>query len=149
MTVDRQAQWLCRITAVINWTVSVPGIVYPVGVVATYGGQSTYPFLVRLINGWVFMFGWMFWETGRNVRAKSVLLKYNWIEKSVVALAVTLGYFMGETPPRLMFSVFLTNWLWIPVIIYYDLAVRRLVRSVATNGAAPELKSKERGEETC
>ena len=61
MTVDKQAQWLCRITAVINWTVSVPGIVDPTGVAAAYGGQVNYPFLVRLINGGVFMFGCMVW----------------------------------------------------------------------------------------
>ena len=128
MTVDKQAQWLCRITAVINWTVSVPGIVDPTGVAAAYGGRVNYPFLVRLINGWVFMFGCMFWETGRDVAAKSVLLKYNWIEKSVVATTVTLAYLVGEAPPRLMLSIFLTNWLWIPVIIHYDVAVRRLVR---------------------
>ena len=30
-----------------------------------------------------------------------------------------------------MLSIFLTNWLWIPVIIHYDVAVRRLVRRSA------------------
>ena len=136
MTIDKQAQWLCRITAVINWTLSVPGIVDPIRVAAVYGGRLDYPFLVRLINGWVFMFGCMFWETGRNVRTKSVLFKYNWIEKSVVAITVTLGYLMGETPPRLMFSVFLTNWLWIPVIIYYDRAVRQSTVEIVTSPSA-------------
>jgi hypothetical protein len=28
-------------------------------------------------------------------------------------------------------SVLLTNWLWIPVILHYDLAVRRLLKGVA------------------
>ena len=44
------------------------------------------------------MFGCMFWETGRDVAAKAVLLKYNWIEKSVVAITVTLAYLVGEVP---------------------------------------------------
>jgi len=34
-----------------------------------------------------------------------------------------------------MISVLLTNWIWIPVILYYDLAVRRLVRGAATGVA--------------
>jgi hypothetical protein len=134
MTTERQAQWLCRVTAVINWSLSVPAIVNPAGVAAAYGADLNYPFLVRLINGWVFMFGCMFWETGRDVRKKSVLFKYNWIEKSVVAVVVTVAYLAGDAPPRLMASVFLTNWLWIPVIIYYDLAVRRLIRDATIAG---------------
>jgi hypothetical protein len=32
-----------------------------------------------------------------------------------------------KAPPRLMVLIVLTNWLWIPVIVYYDLAVRKLV----------------------
>lgn len=126
MNVDQQARWLCRVTAVINCTVSIPAMVDPVGVAAAYGAEVSHPFLVRLINGWVFMFGCMFWETGRDVRAKAALFKYNWIEKSVVAIVVTIGYLAGDAPPRLMLSVIATNWLWIPVVLYYDVAIRRL-----------------------
>lgn len=136
MTTERQAQWLCRVTALINWTVSLPGIVDPAGVSAAYGSELSHPFLVRLINGWVFMFGCMFWETGRDVRGKLALFKYNWIEKSVVAVAITLAFLSGEAPPRLMISIVLTNWLWIPVILYYDLSVRRLGRGAAATGTA-------------
>ena len=136
MTIDRQAQWLCRVTAIINWTVSLPVIIDPVGAAAFYGSEVSHPFLLRLINGWVFMFGCMFWETGRDVRAKSALFKYNWIEKSVPAGVVTLAYLTGEAPPKLMLSVLLTNWLWIPVVFYYDRAVRRLspVRNARDRG---------------
>ena len=28
-------------------------------------------------------------------------------------------------PPRLMLLIVLTNWLWIPAIAWYDVAVRR------------------------
>jgi hypothetical protein len=136
MTLEGQAQWLRRVTALVNWTVSLPGIVDPAAVAAAYGSELSHPFLVRLINGWVFMFGCMFWETGRDVRGKLALFEYNWIEKSVVATAVTLAFLSGEAPPRLTVSVVLTNWLWIPVILYYDLSVRRLVRSVGTTAAA-------------
>jgi hypothetical protein len=138
MTVDRQAQWLCRICAMINWAVSVPAIVNPTFVAAAYGAQLSHPFLLRLINGWVFMFGCMFWETGRDVFGKSALFKYNWIEKSVVATTVTLAYLGGEAPQRVMISILLTNWLWIPVVFYYDFAVRRLVHSAATTAPQPK-----------
>jgi hypothetical protein len=62
------------------------------------------------------------------VRAKCALLKYNWIEKTITATAITAGYFAGDVPARLMFLIVLTNWLWIPFILWGDLAVRRLVR---------------------
>jgi hypothetical protein len=42
-----------------------------------------------------------------------------------VHVAVTIGYFSGEAPVRLFVLIILTNWLWIPVIAYYDLAIRR------------------------
>jgi hypothetical protein len=132
MTLERQAQLLCRINAIINWTVSPRGILNPVGMATAFGGGApNYPFVIRLWSAFIFMFGCMFWETSRNVRAKSALFKYNWIEKSITGLAVTLGYFAGEAPPRLMFLIVLTNWLWIPAIIFYDLAVRRAVRNAA------------------
>ncbi len=130
MTIDKQAQWLCRANAIINWTLSIRGILAPVGMAATFGIFPDYPFVFRLWSGFVFMFGCMFWETGRDVRAKSILFKYNWIEKSVTALAVTIGYFMGDVPVRLMLLIILTNWLWIPAVIYYDFAVRRLIRNI-------------------
>jgi hypothetical protein len=130
VTVERQAQLLCRINAIINWTLAPRGIVSPAAMAAAFGGMPpNYPFVIRLWSAFVFMFGCMFWETGRDVRAKAALLKYNWIEKSITALAVTLGYVAGEAPPRLMLLIVLTNWLWIPAIVYYDFALRRTIRA--------------------
>lgn len=129
MSMTTQVAWLCRVNAVINWGLALPAIVSPVAAAALYGGPvPNYPTLVRLWAALVFMFGCMFWETGRDVVLKRHLLKYNWIEKSITATAITLGYFGGDIPARLMLLIVLTNWLWIPAILYYDSGVRRLAR---------------------
>jgi uncharacterized membrane protein len=60
-------------------------------------------------------------------------MKYNWIEKTITALAITSGYILGDVPRRLMILIVLTNWLWIPFIVWADVAVRRLARK----GVAP------------
>ena len=144
--VEKQAAWLFRINAIINWTVSIRGILDPIGMVAAFGGpEPTYSFIVRLWMGFVFMFGCMFWETSRDVRGKHALMKYNWIEKSLTAAAITLGYLAGSAPPRLMVLIVLTNWLWIPFILYYDVAVRRVIHSTGrsyVHGVVPRTRGK-------
>ena len=140
MPVTTQAAWLFRFNALTNWFLSVPAILAPAAVAVAYGGPPpNYPAIIRLWSGLVFMVGWMFFETSRDVIAKRHLIKYNWIEKTITASAITLGYFAGDVPPRLMLLIVLTNWLWIPVIFYYDLAVRRVALSTrlgATAGTA-------------
>lgn len=75
------------------------------------------------------MFGCMFWEVSRDVRGKRALIKYNWIEKTITATAITLGYFAEDIPGRLMFLIVLTNWLWIPFILWGDVSVRKLAQA--------------------
>ena len=129
MTTERKVSLLFASNAVINWLVSLPGIIDPARAAAAFGGVApNYPSLVRLWQGLVFMFGWLFWEASRDVRGKSALLKYNWIEKTITATAITAGYFTGDIPGRLMVLIILTNWIWIPFILWGDLAVRRLMR---------------------
>jgi len=129
VTLTRQITWLFAANAVINWTLSVRGIVDPVGMAATFGAAPpNYPFVVRLWQGFVFMFGCMFWEVSRDPVRKAALIKYNWIEKTITALAITGGWMVGEVPPRLMILIVLTNWAWIPFIIYYDFALRAEIR---------------------
>jgi hypothetical protein len=135
MTLDQQISWLFRINAAINWTLALRGIFAPESWATFFGGPvPNYPFIVRLWSAFVFMFGCMFWEVSRDMRVKAALIKYNWIEKTITALAVTLGYFAGQAPARLMILIVLTNWLWIPFLFYYDLALRRAMR---TAGASP------------
>lgn len=129
MSIERQAAWLFRVNAGINWVLSLPAILTPASAAAFYGGPPpNYPSIIRLWAGLVFMFGCMFFETSRDVVAKRDLIKYNWIEKSITATVITLGYLGGDIPGRLMLLIVLTNWLWIPAILYYDLAVRRRSR---------------------
>ena len=130
MTIERQARILFVVNAVTNWIISARGIVDPVGMAIAFGGVApNYPFVIRLWSAFIFMFGCMFWETSRDVAGKRVLIKYNWIEKTLTATAITIGYFSGEAPLRLFVLIILTNWLWIPVIAYYDSAVRRRAKA--------------------
>src|SRR4051812_49216396 len=115
MSVERQARILFAINAVTNWVISARGIVDPAGMAHAFGGTApNYPFIIRLWMAFVFMFGSMFWETSRDVIGKRALIKYNWIEKTLTATAITIGYFAGEAPLKLLVLIILTNWLWIP-----------------------------------
>ena len=129
MTRERKVSLLFASNAVINWTVSLPGIINPAAAASVFSGAPpNYPSIIRLWQGFVFMFGCMFWEVSRDVRGKHALIKYNWIEKTITATAITFGYFAGDIPGRLMFLIVLTNWLWIPFIIWSDLSIRNLIR---------------------
>lgn len=122
-------RWLFLSNAVINWAVSLPGLISPADAAHAFGGgEPVYPSVIRLWQGFVFMFGWMFWETSRDVRGKAALIKYNWIEKTITATVLTLGYFRGDVPQRLMILIVFTNWLWIPFILWADLAIRKILR---------------------
>ena len=125
----RNVRILFLVNALINWTVSLPGILDPSGAAAAFGGlEPNYPSIIRLWQGFVFMFGCLFWEVSRDVRGKAALIKYNWIEKTITAIAITLGFALGDIPRRLMILIVLTNWLWIPFIVWADVAVRRVGR---------------------
>lgn len=127
MNTERRVAWLFLSNALINWVVSVPGLVSPIAAAAAFGGQApNYPSIVRLWQCFVFMFGWLFWEASRDVVGKAALLKYNWIEKTITAVVLTIGYVTGDVPARLMLLIVFTNWLWIPWIVWGDLAARRL-----------------------
>ena len=130
MIVERQAQWLFRVNAVTNWVLAPKAIIDPVGAALWYGGaHPNYPSVIRLWASLVFMFGIMFWDTSTNVLEKRHLVRYNWLEKTITATVVTVGFIAGDVPIRLMVLIFLTNWLWIPAIAYYDLALRRVAKA--------------------
>ncbi len=126
----RLTRWLFLANAIINWTVSLPGIINPALAASIFGGGApNYPSVIRLWQGLVLMFGCMFWEVSRDVEGKVALIKYNWIEKTITAGAITLGFLLGDVPQRLMVLIIFTNWLWIPFILWADLAVRRVART--------------------
>ena len=137
MTLERKITWLFAANAVINWTLSVRGIVDPVGMAAMFGAAPpNYPSLVRLWQGFVFMFGCMFWEVSRDPRRKAALIKYNWIEKIITAVAITGACLVGELPMRVMVLIILTDWAWIPFIFYYDVALRAVMRQAGPPAAS-------------
>jgi len=124
-------RWVFILNAFINWTVSPAGIINPeyAATVRFAGAEPVYPSIVRLWMGLVFMFGFMFWEVGQDVEGKAALIKYNWIEKTITATAITYGYFvLGDIPTRLMTLIVFTNWVWVPVIIWSDVQVHKWLK---------------------
>jgi len=137
MTLERLGVRMFTINAFINWTLALPGIIAPGATAARYGvGDLDMPFLIRLWTGLVFMFGIMFWETSRDLRGRQSLVKYNWIEKTITATAVTIGFAAGEVPGRLLLLIVMTNWLWIPGLLAFDIAWRRRVARDSRIGRA-------------
>ena len=130
MTIEDKGRWLFGVNAIINWVISIRGIVDPVGMAATFGRAApNYPFMLRLRTCFVFMFGCMFWEVSRDPVGKRSLAKYNWIEKTITATAVTIGYCSGQVPQQLMILIVLTNWLSVLVILAYDIAQGRALNA--------------------
>jgi hypothetical protein len=114
---------LFRLAAISNWLVAIGGIVDPTWVALNAGiTPSNYPFLVRIWTGLVFMFGAMFWEISRHPSTRHHLIKYAWIEKTITAVNVTLGYVTGEVPGLMFALILVTDYVWIPIFIYYDRA---------------------------
>jgi hypothetical protein len=129
MDLESKIRWLFRVNAFINWSLSLRGLLDPVGMAVLLGGpMPNYPFLIRLWSGLIFMFGCLFWDASTDLEKRSALVKYNWLEKLITASAVSIGYCQGDVPPRLMALVVLTNWIWIPWLLVYDLQFRRAVQ---------------------
>ena len=123
MSIEQKGRWLFGVNAAINWAISVPGILDPTDFALSFGVVApNYQLILRLWMAFVFMFGCLFWEVSRDPAGKHALAKYNWIEKTLTATAITIGYFAGQAPPRLMIMIMFTNWLWIPLILAYDIA---------------------------
>ncbi len=77
MNVERKIMWLFRVNAVINWVVSIRGILDPVSYATAFGfieAPDEYTFVIRLWASFIFMFGCMFWEVSRNVHSKAALI---------------------------------------------------------------------------
>jgi len=130
-TIITITRWVFILNALINWIVSPAGIINPTyaATVRFAGPEPIYPSIIRLWLGLVFMFGIMFWEVGQDVEGKAALIKYNWIEKTITASAITYGYFvLGDIPTRLMTTIVFTNWLWIPIIIWSDVQVHKWLK---------------------
>jgi len=53
------------------------------------------------------MFGAMFWEISSDMEGKRYLIKYAWIEKSVTALSVTIGYLFERAPGKILILIVL------------------------------------------
>lgn len=111
--------WIFRLAAISNWLVAIGGFIDPTLLARNANVvPANYPFLVRIWTGMVIMFGAMFWEISRDIRAKRALIKYAWIEKCVTAFSVTIAYWNGNVPMKILLLIVLTDYLWIPIFIY-------------------------------
>jgi hypothetical protein len=118
-----------RIGAIVNWLVAIGGFVDPTWIAQTAGiPPANYPFLVRIWTGMVIMFGAMFWEISSDMDRKRHLIKYAWIEKSITSLSVTIGYLSGSAPGEILILIVFTDYVWIPVFLYYDRLVAARAR---------------------
>lgn len=124
---DHRAKTVFRVAAVVNWLVAIGGFVSP-DLVSSLAGvpPSNYPFLVRIWTGMVIMFGAMFWEISNDLIRKRSLIKYAWIEKSVTAFSVTVGFATGNVPLIMFVLILFTDYLWIPIFIYFQRKANRL-----------------------
>jgi hypothetical protein len=129
MDAVRIARWLFGSNAAINLLVSSRGLLDPVGYARSFGVEAgAMAWLVRLWMALVLMFGWFFLQVARDPVRRVEVARLNWLEKSVTASAVTVGYLAHQVPASLMLLVVATNWIWIPVLLWNDLALVRLVR---------------------
>lgn len=127
---DNKGKIIFRLGAISNWIVAVGGIIDPNLMADVFKiPPANYPFLIRIWTGMVFMFGAMFWEISGDLYKKRHLIKYSWIEKCVTAASVTIGYFSGDAPGLLFVLILFTDYLWIPLFLYYDLKMRRIAVS--------------------
>ncbi len=128
---NNKGQIIFRLGAVSNWVVSIGGIISPTMLSLTVKiPPANYPFLVRIWTGMVFMFGAMFWEISRDMYGKRHLIKYSWIEKCITAASITIGYFSGNVPGIMFALIVFTDYLWIPVFMYYDFEMRRIASNI-------------------
>lgn len=115
-----------RIAAVVNWAATIGGIIDPTSLARNFGiPPANYPFLVRIWSGMAFMFGCMFWEIARDLHGKRTLIKYGWIEKCITALSVSWAFVTHTCPEVLFVLIVFTDWIWIPIFLYYDVEARR------------------------
>ena len=125
MSVERKVSWLFRACAVINWTVSVRGIIDPVGYLSFFGGPA---FRVRVhlpsLGGFrVHVRMHVLGDESRcpkQGRARQVQLD----REDDHGARGDGRYLLGEVPTRLMMLIVLTNWIWIPFLFHYDMRLR-------------------------
>jgi len=56
------------------------------------------------------------------------------LPKHAANTVITIAYMNGQAPQRLMILIVLTNWLWIPLILAYDIAQGQALRMQPVNG---------------
>lgn len=113
--------------AVVNFLVTILGIFLPLLAAALLDmrlPELHYPFLMRIWSGMAFLWGLMFLEIASDISGRRRMIKYAWLEKSITAVSVTIAYSSGEVGWRVMTLIVLTDWIWIPIFLFFDLKYR-------------------------
>ena len=126
-----------KLGAISNWLVTVPAVLLP-DVTANslgldIGGSGA--FLMRIWAGMAFLWGCMFWEISRDLRGHRRMIKYSWTEKVVTATSVTIAFFQGSIGWLCFGMVLYTDYLWIPLFLYYDIHTRREAREAGATSS--------------
>lgn len=110
-----------RLAAISNWLVTVVAVVDPQrGADLIALGPLSHPYLFRIWAGMAFLWGIFFWEIAGDLDGKRRMIKYAWLEKTVTAVSVTIAYYRGEVGIECMGMVLFTDYLWIPLFIFYQ-----------------------------
>ncbi len=56
------------------------------------------------------------------------MVKYSWLEKMVTSGAVIVAYRRHEVPSRLMVSIVVTDIVWIPIFLVFQLRLRSVAK---------------------
>jgi hypothetical protein len=114
-----------RVAAISNVIVSLPAFVaYDRAVALLADEKPRYPFLVHIWAGMALLWALMFQEISRDPIGRYPMVKYSWLEKMVTSGAVTVAYRRHEVPSRLMVSIVVTDIVWIPIFLVFQVRLR-------------------------
>jgi hypothetical protein len=70
--------------------------------------------------------GVSFLEISADPVAKHNLIKYSYVEKSIIAASVTTAFLAGNVPRRFFACITFTDTAWIPLFIAAHRAIRQV-----------------------
>jgi hypothetical protein len=125
-TVVSDARRWYRAAAISNVVVSLPAFVAYDRAVAVLAAEERprYPFLVHIWAGMALLWALMFREISRDPIHRYPMVKYTWLEKLVTSGAVTVAWRRHEVPNRLVASIVVTDIVWIPIFLVFQLRLR-------------------------
>ena len=126
MELPQIASRVFKLAAISNFAVTLPVLVaYNHVIAALPYHPPNYPFLVWIWSGMAFLWGVMFWEISRDMKAKYALIKYTYLEKLVTSVSVSAGFAAGQVPLSFFVLILFTDMIWIPIFATIHLMARK------------------------